>query len=151
MPGNLPRIARRNFLIEAPQSRVWDSLGPALLNSPIGLEKIEVLDENHVCAEAHVRIAFVSIITHLMVVFLELDQPRRMVVALNAKALKGLISLNQRVTFELISRGYKNTEVRCESLAEANHPILYRVISRKVRGLAEMTLMGVEETLRRIT
>jgi len=145
------KITEKNFIIKAPQSKVWNSLGPALLNSPIGFEKIEVLDEYHVCAEAHIRIAFVPLTIRLMVVFLELDEPQRMVVALNAKVLKGLFRLNQRITFELNSRSDKHTEVRCESLAEVNHPILYRMIAKKVRALVEMTLINIEGTLRRIT
>ena len=36
--------AERTFTIEAPQRRVWNLLGRALLNSPLNLEKIEVLD-----------------------------------------------------------------------------------------------------------
>ena len=146
----LQKIAVRNFVIEAPQRRVWDLLGPALLNSPIGLEKIDIIDENHIRAEVHIKFAFLPITAQLMMIFLELEEPEKMVVALNAKALKGLVRLNQRVTFAVNPQDDKHTEVRCEVLAERHNSLLFRVVAKKARSSAETTLMGIEETLRRL-
>lgn len=145
----LVKIAERKFVIEAEQRRVWDLLGPALLNSPLGLEKIEVIDEEHVRAELRLKFAFITIPTRLTVVFLELDEPNRMVTALEAKALGGLIQLNQRVVFTLSPQDDKHTEVACEALAERSNPILFAMLGRKARSVAGTTLMGIEETLRR--
>ena len=125
-------------------------LGPALLNSPIGLEKIEILDENHVNAEVRLRFAFVTLTTRLMMVFMELREPERMVVDLNAEALWGLVRLRQRIIFDLNSQDDNHTEVICKSLAEKNNPILFRIIARKAQRVAETTLTGVEETLKRL-
>ena len=144
----LVKIAERQLVIEATQRRIWDLLGSALLNSSLGLEKLDVLDETHVRAEIRLKFAFITVPTHLTVVFLELVEPNRMVTAVQAKALGGLIQLKLRVTFTLSPLGDR-TEVRCEALAEGNNPILFRLLVGKVRNVAGATLACIEEILRR--
>ena len=150
MPGKMVKIAERKFVIEAVPERVWDLLGPALLNSPLGLEKIEVLDEEHVRAEMRLKMAFMPITAHLAVAFLEMDAPHRMVTALDARALGGLISLNQQVIFNLSSRDSGHTEVTCEALAGSSNPLLLTILGSKARSIVAATLKDIEDTLKRI-
>jgi carbon monoxide dehydrogenase subunit G len=144
------RIAESHFVVDAPQRRVWDLLGPALLNSPIGLEKLQVLDENHVHAEARLKFGFMVITTQLLVVFLELIEPTKMVVALNARALGGLVCLNQKIIFTLHPQSENKTEVKCESIAEGRNPLLFFIVAKKAQGVAKTTLTGIEQTLKRL-
>jgi hypothetical protein len=144
------KIAERNFIVEAPQKRVWDLLGPALLNSPIGLERMEVLDENHVRAETRLRFASIPITLHLLVVVLELLEPERMVVALNSKALAGLVCLDQKIVFSLRSKGDHETEVIIESIAERINPLVFWAMAKKAKSMAKTTLEGIEQTLKRL-
>jgi carbon monoxide dehydrogenase subunit G len=143
------KIAEREFLLNTTPMRVWELLGQALLNSPLGLEKIEVLDENHVRAESTIKIAFVRLVTQLMVVFLEMDEPKRMVADLNAKTLRGLVNLNQRIVIDLNPLNQRQTKVTCEVSAQDNNPLVFALISRRVKSVAEMTLEGIEQTLKR--
>ena len=150
MAEKLVKIAERNFVVDTSQERVWGLLGPALMNSPIGMEKLEVIDEFHINAEAEIKFAFIPIIAKIKIIFLELEEPRKMVVALNTEALKGLLRLNQRVTIALNPQDKEHTEVKCEALAEKGNPLVFSLVAGKVRSTAAITLEGIEQTLRRL-
>lgn len=144
------KIAERNFVVNAPRRRVWELLGPALLNSPIGLEKMEVLDESHVRAETRLKFGPIPITLHLLIVVLELLEPEKMVVVLNSKALAGLVRLNQKMFFSLIAQSDNKTEVTIESIAQRSNPLLFWIMAKKAKTVAAMTLLGIEETLKRL-
>ncbi len=144
------KIAEIIFTVPAPQSRVWDLLGPALLNSPLGLEKIEVLDENHVRAEARMKFVFLTLPMKILVIFEELVAPERMGVELQVRALGGLIRLDQKIQFTLHPLNENKTEIRCESFAEEGTPVFFPFLIWMARSKSETTFGGIEETLKRL-
>ena len=144
------KIAEMVFTVPAPRSRVWDLLGPALLNSPLGLEKIEVLDENHVRAEARLKCGFLTLPMKLLVIFAELVEPERMGVEMQACALGGLVRLDQKIQFVLHALNEQETEVRCQSFAKGVNPLLFPVLVWMARSKSEATLGGIELTLKRL-
>lgn len=149
MAARLKKIAERKFVVQAEPDRVWELLGPALLNSPLGLEKIEVLDEEHVRAETRMKMGPFKMTTKLSVSFLEMVEPKKMVTGMEATALGGIIHLDQRVIFNLTPKDDKNTEVACEALAGSKVPLLFVLLASKAKSVAGTTLAGIEETLKR--
>ena len=54
-------IAEREFVIEAPQQRVWPELPRMILNSVEGMEQIEFIDEENFAAKVNLKWAFLSL------------------------------------------------------------------------------------------
>ncbi len=108
-PGNT-LIVQRQFVIDAPQQRVWDLLARVIYQC-LPLEKMDIVNERTFNAEVRWNLAFIGLTFHLKGEFIDISPPNFLSCALSMK--RGLIQLGLKVAFTLRPVNHHKTEVVC--------------------------------------
>lgn len=120
-------IARRQFVIDAPQQRVW-ALLPKAIYQCLPLRKIDIVNEKCFLAELKWNLAFVGLKFHLKGEFVDISPPTLLGCVISLKS--GIIQLGARVTFVLRPVNQDKSEVVCVALEQGKRGMLTRWAAR---------------------
>lgn len=141
-------IAERQFVIDAPQKRVWDLLARAVYQS-LPLEKIDIVNERTFFAELRWNLAFVGLRFHLKGEFVDISPPSFLGCMISVK--KGIIQLDLRITFALRAVNRHKTEVVCIVAEDGKLKMLSRWVMRiPQRSFAGNVFNSIKARLERI-
>ncbi len=141
-------IAEKNLAAEASRERVWDLLGTLIFDSLEGLEKMEIIDENHFRAELKAKAFGVPLTWYLRGEMIHISPPEALGVRLTAKSKWNLITMVQRITFGIQAKGEGGSAMHCTAVAEDLTSLIRWIFLGQVKSLTRQIFDGIEERLK---
>lgn len=142
-------FAERKFVLEASRDRVWGLLGRAIIDS-LEMERFHARDDRNFNALTRVKVSFITIIMQVRGEMTDITPPEFLSVLLEIRALKGMLKLNQKVTFNVVSLDKDRTEITCQvSGSRIGFPLGLFIMPRAISFGGEI-LQKIERRLKRI-
>lgn len=139
-------IARKQFIIEAPQGTVWDLLGRAMYRS-LPLEKMDIVSETTFRAVLRWKLAFISLPLNVSVVLDNISPPGLLEAIIQVK--KGIINQKLRVTFTLSAVDTDRTGVVCQALRNGGGTLSWLMAGQQ-RSFTEDMFDAINIALKRL-
>ncbi len=141
-------IASKNFLIDAPQERIWRLIGKVIFQSLSGMEEVEILDERNFRAILREKILFWKMNMRLKGEITEITPPECLTANLLIEGMGGIFKINQKVTIKMSPREDGKTSLECRSIAEDAGIIIRLLFFRKAQSIAKSVFETIESRLR---
>jgi len=143
-------LAEKKIAAEASRERVWDLLGTLIFDSLEGLEKMEIIDENNFRAELKAKAFGLPLTWYLRGEMIDISPPQALSVKLAAKSKWNLITVVQKISFTLNSRGEGRSAMVCQAVAEDLTPLIRWVFLGQVKSLAQQIFDSIEDRLKQL-
>lgn len=142
---NKPLLARQEYVIGAPQARVWDLLASNVIQS-IPIEQMDVVNDTTMKAILNFRVGFIEVPMPVRVDVADISPMESFTTVVTASKA-GLRSV-LRVAFRLAAVSDEQTSVTCTVVEEAGNPIT-RLLRWQQRKFAGEIFSTVRERLER--
>lgn len=128
-------VVQRQFVIEAPQQRVWNLLGRTIYRC-LPLEKINIVNETTAYAVLRWRFGFVSLPLDLKLELVDISPPSSLGSKIWVKKLAiQLVALKVTFTLRPVNKG--KTEVVCTAMEEGRGTLLGRLMEGQQQSFTE--------------
>lgn len=140
-------IADRNFMVGASAERVWRLIGKVIFSSLLGMEQVEILDENNFRALLRLKVLWVNLSMKLKGEMVDMSPPETFSVNLSLESLGGLLKLHQKVTFTMMEVEKGKTAVNCKAMAKKMGVLFRAILLAQAQHFARSTFEAIEKRL----
>jgi carbon monoxide dehydrogenase subunit G len=141
-------IASRDFVVGAPRERVWRLIGKVILSSLLGMEEVEILDENNFRAFLRVKVSFLGLKMKLRGEIVDMVPSHSLGVHLFVEGPGGLFKMSQKVILVMASVEGGKTAVACKAAAESAGALSRALLMPQARRFARGVFETIEARLR---
>ena len=142
-----PIFAQRQFIVGAPQTRVWDLLAMVTYQE-LPLEQVDIVSLDRFRALLRWDAGFIHVPLHAEGKLLETFRPESYGCAISVK--RGPIQLGVKVTMKLRAVDNNHTEVFCAAMEEGKGSLAGLVLRRLQRSFALKMFDAMEARLQRL-
>ena len=143
-------IAEKKITTEASRERVWDLLGTLIFDSLSGLEKMEIIDENNFRAELKAKAFGLPLVFSLRGEMIDISPPSALTVKLSTASKWNLVTLVQRIAFQVEPGSDGGATMICRAAAEDLSPLIRWVLLGQVKSMAAEIFDSMERGLKQL-
>jgi len=140
-----PLLARSDYIIQAPQHRVWDLLASSVIQG-MPVEQMDIVSDTTIVAVLRVKVGFIEVPVDLKVEVADITPMQSLSTLVNAS--KRGIKSTLRVSFALAAVTEDETSVACTAVEEASSPVM-RLMRWQQRRFAGEIFASIKDRLER--